>query len=121
LALNRHVLRFTLLQSLQSRGAWDPRRRGLLDCLFATQAPRDSVEPLFSRVITAAGPPRPASALEPVNQVLDLGLADTDLDLLPSYDADVRNQIRQADRRGLRLRCYVIASANDGFINEAYQ
>jgi hypothetical protein len=118
-AANTHLRQVRFVQSMLSRGACDRRRRELIDYLVTTLAPSGAVEHLFTRVIELATPGA-ATAWQRATRSGMVSVDDLDADLLRTYDGDVRNQIRQADRGGLRIRYFVLAEAAESLRTDAY-
>jgi hypothetical protein len=87
-------LRFQSLQSAQAPAVDDVSRAGLLACLIDSLDVRQ--EPLHTRLLRL---PAVGSTIRPPPQTIVLD--DSHLPLLRGYDGDLRNQIRQASRRGV--------------------
>jgi hypothetical protein len=119
LPLNPHLERVECLQSSLSAGAFDPARWTTIDSALTYLGPPGAVEHLFTRVV-ALGPGAPT--LERKSQQGELSADELDEALIKSYDGDLRNQIRQAARHGLRLRYHVLCDgAAPAPVDDAYR
>jgi hypothetical protein len=106
-AVNKHLRRFSAMQSLQCRGARDAARRSTLEWQLAALGADFTTRDVFSRVLTLT----PKSMLPRTSAGATLPHDELDGELLAAYEGDLRNQIRQAQRNGLRVQ-YSIASGS---------
>lgn|GEM_PF-3038458 len=100
LAVNRS-LGFRAEQSVQAPGYDSAERMALIARLLWD--PRNEVRPAYARVLRIS-----MQADKSRSDMFDTNELLLDNPLLAQYDGDVRNQIRQALRRGLRVRISVL-------------
>lgn len=116
IARNRHVRHYAGIQSVLGQGGRDSSRRVLVDALLSSLE-ETTADDLFTRAITLAAP---ASPIERRNAVLHLEPSELDHDVRATYDGDIRNQIRQAERHELTIEATLIAQPDRALIERTY-
>jgi hypothetical protein len=116
-ACNAHLRHYAGIQSVLGEAGRDASRRVLIDSLLSSLGPEIGAVDLFTRVIELAPP---SNVLERRNTVARIATADLDRELLATYDGDIRNQIRQADRHGLTIDYALIATPDRELVERTY-
>jgi hypothetical protein len=97
-------LTFEVIQSAQAAGYDDPRRMALIKRFLAELDVE--TRPIFTRVLSLSEPATMERTSGSFPGSVTIAPACLDNSLLRSYDADARNQVRQALRNGLTVNVF---------------